>query len=92
MPGIKAWEMAGMMDRIPMTEVDWFKRSGHLAIADVVYVRGVGLCSHQLPKQMRPGRHRVMDMSGTIYITDTTSLLEILPGDTATYWKNATWT
>ncbi len=62
-----------MTHRTPMTEIDWFARSGRLAIADVVYVDGIGLCSHQ---PMRPCvGHMVMDYKRFFYTVKLTDCL-----------------
>lgn len=79
-------------DRIPMAEVDWFIGNERLAIADVVFVRGIGLCSHQPAGRMLYSRHRVRSLSGRIYITDSHSLYDILPGENSFYWETAEWT
>lgn len=78
-----------MTSRVPMIEISWFKRSGVLAIADVVYVEGIGLCSHQ-PTGSYFGRigHRVMDYLGYFYTVETDRLFEASPDERRLYWDS----
>ena len=75
-----------MSSRTPMVEVDWFESSGTLAIADVVYVEGIGLCSHQ-PMRSCDG-HRVMDYLRYIYVVETDRLFLASQDERRLYWEN----
>lgn len=64
--------------RTPLLEIDWFRETRKLAIADVVYVEGIGLCSHQPdfsgPDKLMKG-HRMMTVEGDIHFVQDDSLL-----------------
>ena len=76
-----------MTARTPMVEVDWFKGCGTLAIADVVYVEGIGLCSHQ-PDGSSDG-HRMMDVTGRIHFVSTDRLFQASEEEVNFYWGPA---
>ena len=75
-----------MSSRVPMLEVDRFKRSGVLAIADVVYVEGLGLCSHQ-PLGPCEG-HRMMDEEEVIHIVSSDRLFQVSQKEAMDYWDS----
>ena len=81
-----------MTSRIPMIEIDWFKSCGTLAIADVVYVEGIGLCSHQPDGRVAyiqfPKRHRVMDYLKYYYAVETDRLFEASQDERRLYWES----
>jgi len=72
-----------------MTDIDWFARSGHLAIADVVYVEGIGLCSHQ-PGEAPYGTHRVMDVDRVYHFASTSQLFAPTEEEIREYWNAVT--
>jgi len=67
-----------------MLEVDWFKGIETLAIADIVYVEGIGLCSHQ--PDFSGGGHRVMDYIGYYYKVETNRLFLPSQDELRLYW------
>ncbi len=74
-----------MPNRTPMIEVDWFNPTERLAIADVVYVEGIGLCSHQ---PLRPcDGHMVMDYKRFFYTVETDRLFEASQDERRLYWN-----
>ena len=64
------------MKRELLLKQEWFLKSKRLAIADVIYVKGIGVCSHQpeLGKQSFEG-HRMCDMEGNIHIVNDIKLI-----------------
>lgn len=91
-------EWAYPEDAIPLTKVtrtklldiSWFHKSQKLAIADVVYVHGIGLCSHQ-PDKKAPfvaGQHRLLDMDENYHIvTDNSLFFLVTQEEEREYWK-----
>lgn len=76
--------MSTLTDRTPMTDFDWFQKSGHLAIADVVYVEDIGVCSHQ-PDGVHEG-NRMLDVNGNIHLVSNDRLFYATPEEQAGYW------
>jgi len=77
------------LDRAPLSDVDWFARSGQLAIADVVFVKEIWLCSHQLDLHSTNPAHRMMDIHRNIYHTEDTDRFFVATRDEICYyWEN----
>jgi len=71
-----------------MIEVDWFAKTDTLAIADVIYVKGIGLCSHQPDFDNRtPGKHRMMNIKGKVHYVTTDMLFDTEPEERHIYWQ-----
>ena len=71
-----------------MVEVDWFSKTEKLAIADVIYVKGLGLCSHQpIFGITKSGEHRVKDIRGYIHIVSTDMLYDTDIRERDLYWS-----
>lgn len=75
------------MDRIPVIELDWFKGNEFLAIADVMYVEGVGICSHQPSLNIRPGVYEMLDMGGLIHCVSSDRLFTATQEEEQRYWR-----
>ena len=79
------------MDRRHISTEEWF--SGSLAIADVVWVEGIGLCSHQpdLNRRLPPGWHRMRDVEGNVHFVETEKLFYADREERNRYWCEIDW-
>lgn len=74
------------IERKPLLEVDWFRKTRNLALADVVYVEGFGLASFQ-GRTMALG-YRFVDARGEEFHTEDVSLFYRSTGDEEReYWQ-----
>ena len=62
-----------------------------MAIADVVYVESIGLCSHQPTAPVEDGYHRMADVRGTVHTVKTTRLFLASADECREYWQNVRW-
>lgn len=76
---------------MPITETDWFK--GSLAKAAVMWIDGVGLCSHQpdLKNPLPKGQYRMINIRGNFSIVPTARIYEIELEMKKLYWNEAYW-
>ncbi len=75
--------------RTPLLETSWFQ--GSMAIADVVYVHGVGICSHQpdFRKRSLIGCYRMMNVDGNVYTVEDNKLLFLTTWEERReYWEH----
>ena len=79
----------GVLDvsgRKPLSEVSWYKSSGTMAMADVMVVARVGLCSHQ--GYIEPGRFKMADEVGKIHRIGIDRLFMPTIKEVSKYWFN----
>ena len=80
-------------NRQPLIQVDWFiKSNGALAIADVVYVEGIGLCSHQPTVAVENEHYLMVDIKEKTHIVKADCLFVVSPDEHRWYWQNIQWT
>ena len=72
--------------RKPLVEVDWYKASKTMAMADVMMVARVGLCSHQ--GQIGPGRFKMTDEAGNVHRIGEDRLFMPTFDEVRKYWLN----
>jgi len=76
-------------NRTPLLEVDWFMPGRLLAIADVIYVNGTGICSHQPQIGKKTNGYRMMDVQGNVHIIkDPKRLYDTTREEIQEYWKH----
>jgi hypothetical protein len=86
------WKSAGssVEGRVPLLECGWFQKSQRLAIADIVYVNGIGLCSHQPEIGVPFTGHRLQDLDGNIHIIVDDRLLFLASREEMDeYWRQS---
>lgn len=81
-----------MGTRRGLMDIEWYQQSGSMAIADVMFVEGIGICSHQ------PGPHysekiqkkifRMRDINGFIHDVEESKIFEAFPKECRYYWRN----